>query len=246
MEKITSLSNNYIKELMLLKNKKIRDEKKEFLVEGFHLVEEAKNFNKLKCVLITNENDRIDGVRNIFVNDAIISKLSSTVNPQKIIGVCHGGYLERIEGDRFILLDNLQDPGNLGTIIRSALGFKIDQIIMSPTCCDCYNEKVVRSTQGGIFKVGLVKQDLLSAISELKNLGVTILGTSLTGEVFDKLPKLNKYAIILGNEANGVSSVVQEASDYNILIKTESALESLNVGVAGSIMMYEMYKSINK
>lgn len=246
MEKITSLSNNYIKELMLLKNKKIRDEKKEFLVEGFHLVEEAKNFNKLKCVLITNENDRIDGVRNIFVNDAIISKLSSTVNPQKIIGVCHGGYLERIEGDRFILLDNLQDPGNLGTIIRSALGFKIDQIIMSPTCCDCYNEKVVRSTQGGIFKVGLVKQDLLSAISELKNLGVTILGTSLTGEVFDKLPKLNKYAIILGNEANGVSSVVQEASDYNILIKTESELESLNVGVAGSIMMYEMYKSINK
>ena len=246
MEKITSLSNNYIKELMLLKNKKIRDEKKEFLVEGFHLVEEAKNFNKLKCVLITNENDRIDGVRNIFVNDAIISKLSSTVNPQKIIGVCHGGYLERIEGDRFILLDNLQDPGNLGTIIRSALGFKIDQIIMSPTCCDCYNEKVVRSTQGGIFKVGLVKQDLLSAISELKNMGVTILGTSLTGEVFDKLPKLNKYAIILGNEANGVSSVVQEASDYNILIKTESELESLNVGVAGSIMMYEMYKSINK
>ena len=246
MEKITSLSNNYIKELMLLKNKKIRDEKKEFLVEGFHLVEEAKNFNKLKCVLITNENDKIDGVRNIFVNDAIISKLSSTVNPQKIIGVCHGGYLERIEGDRFVLLDNLQDPGNLGTIIRSALGFKIDQIIMSPTCCDCYNEKVVRSTQGGIFKVGLVKQDLLSAISELKNMGVTILGTSLTGEVFDKLPKLNKYAIILGNEANGVSSVVQEASDYNILIKTESALESLNVGVAGSIMMYEMYKSINK
>lgn len=246
MEKITSLSNNYIKELMLLKNKKVRDEKKEFLVEGFHLVEEAKNFNKLKCVLITNENDRIDGVRNILVNDTIISKLSSTVNPQKIIGVCHGGYLERIEGDRFILLDNLQDPGNLGTIIRSALGFKIDQIIMSPTCCDCYNEKVVRSTQGGIFKVGLVKQDLLSAISELKNMGVTILGTSLTGEVFDKLPKVNKYAIILGNEANGVSSVVQEASDYNILIKTESALESLNVGVAGSIMMYEMYKSINK
>lgn len=246
MEKITSLSNNYIKELMLLKNKKVRDEKKEFLVEGFHLVEEAKNFNKLKCVLITNENDRIDDVRNIFVNDTIINKLSSTVNPQKIIGVCHGGYLERIEGDRFILLDNLQDPGNLGTIIRSALGFKIDQIIMSPTCCDCYNEKVVRSTQGGIFKVGLVKQDLLSAISELKNLGVTILGTSLTGEVFDKLPKLNKYAIILGNEANGVSSAVQEASDYNILIKTESALESLNVGVAGSIMMYEMYKSINK
>lgn len=246
MEKITSLSNNYIKKLMLLKNKKVRNEKKEFLVEGFHLVEEAKNFNKLKCVLITKENDRIDGVRNIFVNDAIISKLSSTVNPQKIIGVCHGGYLERIEGDRFILLDNLQDPGNLGTIIRSALGFKIDQIIMSPTCCDCYNEKVVRSTQGGIFKVGLVKQDLLSAISELKNMGVTILGTSLTGEVFDKLPKVNKYAIILGNEANGVSSVVQEASDYNILIKTESALESLNVGVAGSIMMYEMYKSINK
>lgn len=246
MEKITSLSNNYIKELMLLKNKKIRDEKKEFLVEGFHLVEEAKNFNKLKCVLVTNEDDKVDGVRNIFVNDAIISKLSSTVNPQKIIGVCHGGYLEKIEGDRFILLDNLQDPGNLGTIIRSALGFKIDQIIMSPTCCDCYNEKVVRSTQGGIFKVGLVKQDLLSAISELKNMGVTVLGTSLTGEVFDKLPKLNKYAIILGNEANGVSSEVQEASDYNILIKTESALESLNVGVAGSIMMYEMYKSINK
>ena len=246
MEKITSLSNNYIKNLAQLKNKKTRDEEKEFLVEGYHLVEEAYNANRLKCVLITNENDSLENVKNILVTKEIINKLSSTVTPQSIIGVCSGGYSDKICGERFLLLDGVNDPGNLGTIIRSALGFKIDQIIMSSDTCDCYNDKVLRSTQGGIFKVGLVKMDLFEAITILKEKNVKIIGTSLSGQVVDKLPKLQSYAIVLGNEAHGVKSEIQSLCDINVLIKMEKDLESLNVGVAGSIMMYELYKNLDK
>lgn len=245
MEKITSVNNSYIKELMLLNNKKTRDEKKLFLVEGYHLVNEAYKASKLESVLITKEEDEFINVRNILVNDAIIEKLSTSVTPQKIIGVCHGGYSEEIKGDRFVLLDDVNDPGNIGTIIRSAVGFKIDQVIFSKTSCDCYNSKVLRSTQGGIFNVGLVKMDLPQAIECLKKMGVKVIGTSLTGnDISDFSSK--RYALVLGNEAHGVSKDIQELCDKNVLIKTEPSLESLNVGVAGSIMMYELYKSVDK
>lgn len=246
MEKITSLSNGYIKELSQLKAKKVRDELQKFLVEGYHLVEEAHKHQKLETVLITSESDYIDGVKNILVTSQIIDKLSNTVTPQKIIGVCKGGYTKEIKGSRFVLLDNVADPGNVGTIIRSSLGFKIDQIILSPNSCDCFNDKVIRSTQGAIFKVGLVKCDLEEAISKLKDINVTVIGTSLNGEKLNEFPKLNSYAIVLGNEGSGVSLNIQSICDTNVLIPMEKELESLNVGVAGSIMMYELYKSIDK
>lgn len=245
MEKITSVNNTYIKELMLLNNKKTRDEKKLFLVEGYHLVNEAYMASKLECVLITREEDELANIRNILVNESIIDKLSTSVTPQKIIGVCRGGYSDEIKGDRFVLLDGVSDPGNIGTIIRSAVGFKVDQIILSKESCDCYNSKVLRSTQGGIFNVGLVKMDLTKAIEQLKKMGVKVIGTSLTGDNISDFSS-SRYALVLGNEAHGVQSDIQALCDQNVLIKTEPALESLNVGVAGSIMMYELYKSIDK
>ena len=244
MEKITSVNNSLIKELSLLKNKKHRDEKRLFLVEGYHLVEESLKHNQLKMVLITDEKDEVKGIRNILVSPSIIEKLSSTKSPQAIIGV--SSYLDNtsIIGEKFLLLDNIQDPGNLGTIIRSAIAFDIDQIIISPDTCDFYNDKVIRSTQGAIFSMPIIRLDLLEAIKILKDQRIVIYGTDLFGQPINEIPLNSKYAICLGNEGNGVRKTVKEKCDYNILIEMNKKIESLNVGVAGSILMYQFYKQI--
>ena len=244
MEKITSVNNSLIKELSVLKNKKHRDEKRLFLVEGYHLVEESLKHNQLMMVLITDEKDEVKGIRNILVSPSIIEKLSSTKSPQAIIGV--SSYLDNtsIIGERFLLLDNIQDPGNLGTIIRSAIAFDIDQIIISPDTCDFYNDKVIRSTQGAIFSMPIIRLDLLEAIKILKDQGIVIYGTDLFGQPLNEIPLNSKYAICLGNEGNGVRNTVKDKCDYNILIEMNKKIESLNVGVAGSILMYQFYKQI--
>lgn len=244
MEKITSVNNSLIKELSLLKNKKHRDEKRLFLVEGYHLVEESLKANQLKIVLITDEKDEVKGIRNVLVTPSIIDKLSSTKSPQAIIGV--SSYLDNtsITGERFLLLDNIQDPGNFGTIIRSAIAFEIDQIIISPDTVDCYNDKVIRSTQGAIFKIPILRLDLLEAIKQLKEKNIAIYGTDLFGTPLNETPLNTKYAICLGNEGNGVRKNVKASCDYNILIEMNKNIESLNVGVAGSILMYQFYKHV--
>ena len=239
IKEINSVNNEYIKKLNKLKEKKYRDEEKLFLVEGYHLVLEAKEY--LQEVLITNEKDYIDGVKNILVNEAIIQKLSSVKSPQNIIGVCK--YFDNLElsGNKFLILDNIQDPGNLGTLIRSALGFNIDTIIAGSDTVNIYNEKVIRSTQGAIFHVNYVIDDLEKVINKLKKRGVKIISTSLESSVnlkdVDK-SILDSYAIILGNEGSGVSEKIQKMADVNVKIEMNEKLESLNVSVAGAILMY--------
>lgn len=236
---ITSINNPFIKELCKLKNKKNRDEQKKFLIEGYHLVDEALKANALETVLIVSEDDYLEGVKNIVVTEAIIEKIATTKTPQKIIGVCK--YLEnkQITGSRFIILDNLQDPGNIGTIIRSSLGFNIDMVILSDDCVDVYNEKVIRSTQGAIFKVPFIKGEISSIIDQLKKKNVFIYGTSLiNGENLSEITVEDKFAIILGNEGQGIKKEILSITDKNIFINIAPQLESLNVGVAAGILMY--------
>lgn len=237
MVEITSLSNSVIKDVAKLNEKKNRIINKQFLVEGYHLVNEAKLVNALNTVLITKKEDYISGVKNILVTEDIIKKISSTVSPQGIIGVCD--VLEKdFFGDRFLILDNIQDPGNMGTLIRSALGFNIDTIIVSSDSVDIYNDKVIRSTQGAIFNMNIVVGDIAGYIDLLKKMGVTIFGTSLDSSIYlNDVNIVSKYAIILGNEANGIKKEILDKTDLNIKIKINEKLESLNVAIAGAVIM---------
>lgn len=239
MKTITSLSNPLIKSYYKLREKKNRDIDKLFLVEGYHLVSEAKKSNLLETVLITNEVDYIDGVTNILVSREIIEKLSFVKSPQMIIGVCNYFQEYDLTDTKYIILDNVQDPGNIGTLVRSALGFGINSIIFSEKSVDIYNDKFLRSTQGAIFNVKIFKGNIKNYINILKQKGIKIIGTSLNNSYdLKSLQIQDNYAIILGNEANGVSKEILDITDINVKINISKKLESLNVAVAGSIIMY--------
>ena len=241
MKQINSINNEYIKDLSKLKTKKYRDEKGMFLIEGYHLVQEAKEY--LVDVLITKEEDVVNGVNNILVTEDIIKKLSFSQSPQNIIGVCKMKNNTEIIGNRILVLDNIQDPGNLGTLIRTALGFKIDTIIASLDTVDIYNEKVVRASQGAIFNINYIKGDLLEIIPNLKLRGIKVIGTSLKSSVdLKKIDCSDNFAVILGNEGSGVREDVINLTDINVRIEMSEKLESLNVAIAGSIIMYYLYK----
>lgn len=241
MKEITSINNEFIKKISKLKEKKERYKNNEFLIEGYHLVEEAIKANVLKFVLTNNSKDRYN-VETYLVTDEIIKKLSSTTTPQGIIGVCKIDNNKELLGNKFLMLDNVNDPGNVGTLIRSSSGFGIDTIILSNDSVDIYNEKIIRATQGGIFNINIVYRDLKEAILELKEKGITIIGTSLQSSInLKEVNAFNKYAIVLGNEANGVSKEILDLTDINVRIEMKEKLESLNVAVAGSIVMYYLY-----
>lgn len=240
MKEISSTNNEYIKNICKLKEKKYRQQEKKFIIEGYHLVEEAKKAKVLKELLVLKYEENYKDINQIIVNEKIIEKISSTKNPQNIIGICEIVSNNTIKGNKILLLDNINDPGNMGTLIRSSLGFDIDTIIVSEDCVDIYNEKVVRSTQGAIFHSNIViSDDLHNSIIQLKKENIKIIGTSLESKIDIKnIENIDKYAILLGNEANGVKKELLELTDINVIIKMNSKLESLNVSVAGSIMMY--------
>ena len=147
------------------------------------------------------------------------------------------------EAAKLVILDEINDPGNLGTIIRTTAALGYDGIILSKNTVDLYNDKVLRSTQGVLFKIPIFIDVLEEIIPILKRNGVKCIGTSLKKSVtLDKVKKTNKFAICLGNEARGVSDNVLNLMDQNIRIEMKNDVESLNVSIAGSIIMYELAK----
>lgn len=243
LKEIKSSNNDYIKELSKLKNKKNRDLEGKFLVEGYHLIEMAANY--LETILITDLKDLniIPNKKYILVTKEIISKLSSTQTPQGIIGVAHKK-IEKIDNGNILILDNVQDPNNVGTLIRSALAFGINNIILSQDCVDIYNDKVVRGSQGSIFKINYLYCDLIEKIQELKKDNYVIYGTSLkNGKELNSIIIQNHFALILGNEGQGVREEILDMTDANIYISISKQIDSLNVAVAGSILMYELGKN---
>ena len=243
MKEITSINNEYIKYLFSLKDKKNRNKEEKYLIEGFHLVEEAYKAGVLVQIILTKEIENYQEIDKILVNDKIIEKLASTKNPQKIIGICSFKKNDYQLGKKILLLDNINDPGNMGTLIRTSLGFDIDTIIISEDCVDIYNEKTIRSSQGSIFHVNIFKANLTKEIEKIKEKGIKVIGTSLQSSIpLKTVSKIDKYAIILGNEANGVKKELQELTDLNIKIEINERLESLNVAIAGAIVMYYLNK----
>lgn len=241
---ITSLQNETIKEIMKLKQKKYRDEKDLFLVEGYHLVEEARKANCIQMLITTLEEKFVE--KTLYVSDKVMEKLAFTKSPQPIMAICYKNKNQELlkAGKRYLLLDGLQDPGNVGTIMRTALAFGYDQIIMSKDCVDLYNDKVIRSTQGALFQMNTCIMDLKEAITFLKQQGVKVYGTCLqNAQSIDQHQRYNQMAFVMGNEGQGVHQEILDLCDERLYIPIQS-IESLNVAIAAAITMYH-FKEMN-
>ena len=239
---ITSVDNKKIKKYVSLKTSKKRREEGLFLVEGIHMCYEANKNNLLVDLLVLEGSNVPFTYTNdiTYVTENVLKKLSNLTNPTSIIGVCKIINSNEIIGNQILILDDISDPGNIGTIIRSSCAFNIDTVILSNNSVDIYNDKVLRSTQGMIFNMNIIYGDLISIILKLKSNGYMILGTNVNNGIDVRNVKPNRFALVMGNEGQGVHKEIQDICDKNLYIKMNSSCESLNVGVATSILLYEL------
>lgn len=250
---ITSTSNEQIKNIIQLKEKsKVRKQKKQYVVEGLKMFSEVPK-EDLRGVYVSEhflkENEgKLQGVNFQTVSDSVFKKISDTVTPQGVLAVVaqKENTLDEILNNRrknkscIVVLDRLQDPGNLGTILRTAEGAGVSGIVMSSDCADIYNPKVIRSTMGSIFRVPFaVLDDLPAAVERIREKGITTYAAHLQGEDYNKGVFEKDIALLIGNEAAGLSKEVSEKADQWIKIPMEGKVESLNAAVAAAILMYE-------
>lgn len=231
---ISSLTNQRVKDLVKLNTARGRKEAGLFIVEGRHLVSEAKECGVLVEAYTTDSS--LDGE---LVSEAVMKKICNTNTAVNQIGVCK--FISKHElSDKILILDKVQDPGNLGALMRSAKAFDFNTIFLSNGSVDPYNDKAIRSSQGAIFKLNIIEGDIIEFIKSLNDYDVYSTNV-INGISIDMVEKKKKTAIILGNEGNGVSEEVNNLGLKNLYIKLNN-MESLNVSVAGSILMYEISK----
>ena len=246
---ITSKNNPQVKRIhKLMGRAKSRREEARFVVEGIKMVTEAVHFGLAEEVYIA---EGVDPGSDIFVTDVfsegVMRDVSDTVTPQGVIAVVKMPEYERGEifqrkVCRLLCLESVRDPGNIGTMIRTAEAAGIDAVVMSADCADIYQPKVVRSTMGSIFRVPCLsgKPAFPDELDELKALGFTLYAAHLKGSVDYREPAYGpKTALLIGNEANGLSEEVTERADVRIRIPMRGEVESLNAAVSAAILMYE-------
>lgn len=237
---ISSVDNKKIKEVKKLRVNKFMDEKQRFIIEGEHLVLEA---SKSGLLLETFSTSKITsyGVSNTLVTESVMRLLSSLPSAPKVIGICRFIPEKETLGNRILVLDGVQDPGNLGTIIRSACAFNFDTVVLSANAVRKYNEKVVRATQGMLFKVNVITRELTTFVKELENLGYAVYKTDVTGgKNLNEIDNKHRLVVVMGSEGQGVSNAVKGIIANSIYIPMNERCESLNVAVASSIIMYEL------
>lgn len=252
---ITSTNNTQVKQVMLL-NRKSRERKKQdvFLVEGLKMFREAPKDRLVKTYLsesfyvetMQKDSDFLQGVSYEVVKDSVFAQMSDTLTPQGILTIVRQYHysieqLKQKEKPVFLVLEDLQDPGNVGTIFRTAEGAGVAGIIMTKNCVDIYNPKTIRSTMGSVYRVPFIcTDDLDQVLSWFKEQKVSTYAAHLRGEHFyDQEDYTCGTAFFIGNEGNGLSDILSGKADFWIKIPMEGQLESLNAGVASAILMYE-------
>ena len=223
MQRISSKDNSLIKHIKRLKEKKYRDEYGEYIIEGLKLIKEA----------IQENADR----KHIF------KLLSDVENPQGVLAVIGKPNKEtdiNLNEDIILALDDIQDPGNLGTILRTADSVGLKQILVSKGTADSYNPKVVRSTMGAIFRVKVIECEILKdVLKDLQSKEYKVMTTSLKAKETIYETDYKKKIIVIGNEANGVSKEILNLADEKVIIPMLGKTESLNVSVATGVILYE-------
>ena len=243
---ITSETNDHIKRIKALMEKgKSRRKEGAFIVEGVKMTREISSDKNAVIYVSESFRENSDEFSEAFViSDKIFKKITDTVTPQGVLAIVpQKKYaLDEIldcEKGCLVILDRLQDPGNLGTIIRTGEAAGIKGIIMSKDSVDIYNPKVVRSTMGAIFRVPFyVCDNLEDAISDIKRSGFKCMAAHLDGQVISKMDWPEKTAFMIGNESSGLSDKVSCLADERIKIPMDGQVESLNASVAASILMY--------
>ena len=226
---ITSSSNQLIKDLVKLKSSKDK-----FLIEGKDLLDLAYLNNLLDMVITTEDNDEFSNVDIIVVPKFILEKLSNNKSVQPYIGVSRLPEVKGELGDKLVYLDGVQDPGNVGTIIRTALAFSYDAVVLSKDSASLTNSKVIQSTKGALFSIPLTNKVTLE---ELKEKGYVIIVTALEDAInYQKSPKFDKFVLVLGNEGQGVKKENIALADTVVKIEMGN-IDSLNVAVAGGILL---------
>lgn len=255
MQIITSKDNEVIKNIRKLREKKYRDLENCYIIEGMKLINEAIEANaKIKKIVICEECTNNGEINKevlyeiakydiTYVTKKVFDLLTDVKTPQGIIAIVEKQNMEKqidYSQDIIIALDDLQDPGNLGTILRTADSANLNQIILSKNSVDVYNPKVIRSTMGAIFRINIIEvENLLETLKEIKKNKFKVIVTSLEGKKNIYETDYSKKVIVIGNEANGVSSEVQKIADEKIIIPMLGKTESLNASVAASIIIYE-------
>lgn len=248
VKKITSAQNEYIKKIAKLKDKKYREESGLFIAEGEHLVEMALASDFAIETLIMSD-DYYEKNMDKFTCDTVVvpkellSKISDAKTPQGVVGVLRMPEIKDCDlCGKFIYCDNLQDPGNVGTIIRTADAFSFSGVILSYNSADVFSPKVMRSSQGSLFNIKVITDKDVSYLKKAKENGIFITSTALYGECVNicKIKKNGNHIFVIGNEGSGVSKEILEISDEIAYIPMTGKAESLNAGVAASILMYEV------
>ena len=263
MQVISSKDNEFIKHVKKLKDKKYRDLNNEYIIEGIKIIEEAINENaNIKQVVICDDCEKTSNIPKdlmyeiakqecVYVTSKLFESLTDVTNPQGILAIVEkntvksqtaGNEEEEIDynQDIIVALDDIQDPGNLGTILRTVDSIGLSQILVSKGTADSYNPKVVRSTMGAIFRVKIIEcEDLEKTLKEIKKHKFEIVVTSLQtkNSIYDIDYK--KKVIVIGNEANGVEEKIQKLADKKVKIPMLGKTESLNASVATGIILYE-------
>ncbi|MGB9679967.1 MAG: TrmH family RNA methyltransferase [Thermoanaerobacteraceae bacterium] len=246
---ITSWNNEFIKRIRKLKDKKERFNQGLFLVEGRNSVSELikSNFKIKHIILAETFNEILDFPKTdiVYVSDNIFNKLSDTVTPQKVLAVVEiPSYdINQIVKNNgiYLIADNIQDPGNLGTIIRSSDAFNVKCVFTINNCVDIYNPKVVRATMGSIFHIPVFNvSDIDELFRILKNNNIQVVATDLKAENYlHEVDLKSSVVFIMGNEAKGISNIYGKYIDKYIKIPMSGKAESLNVSIATSIFLYE-------
>ena len=248
---ISSKDNEIVKEIRKLKEKKFRKDK--FIVEGIKMWEEAISENADIDLIVLREGvslqKDISQFKRIVVIEKLFSTLTDVVSPQGVLAVINKKSNIKIDesADYILALDGIQDPGNLGTIIRTADSANLKQIIVSKNTVDSYSPKVIRSTMGAIYRVNIIEvENLVETLKSLQKNKFNIITTSLNtnNSIYDI--SYNKSVVLIGNEANGVSTEVLDLADYKVKIPMLGKTESLNASVATGIMIYEYVRRIIK
>ncbi len=246
IQNITSYENKIIKLVKHLSKKSERERSGLFIAEGIRLVRDAVNDGKIEFMIATSPHNGFEGDTYI-VNEQMFKKLSDTMSPQGVMAVCHMPVWDDnlLDSAQLVLVcENTSDPGNLGTMLRTAEAAGADAVVLAGNTVDLYNPKTIRSTMGSVFRVPVFAGD--EYIDILKHKGFTLAVTCLDGAVdlYDA-PVSGKIALAIGNEAHGITKELMEKADLRVKIPMSGRVESLNAAIAASICLYECRRRLD-